>query len=382
MFSNMPVLQIGREIVVSSGLVGGVLMVFSCCYVFYFVSSIIIKSVVGGKRGIFQTVEEFFGKRGAIVCVALVICVFCMWFVIQFRFLKDSLFLFYSRPELSQLAVFQSFLLYLLCVSLVVASHYSFLICSAVSTVGNVLSIIYIAYTFFMSIRLQDVRLYTNSFDLHMALPLLNNLLTTVFAVPIFYKSNVVYKNTKLNLKLVYFVFLPFLVVLGMIFGFLSPDGPDFMHFCLNHPKIPRAIILTYLLSSMCFINMLNLYLSSGFVTYITKVEGRVLPIALVVLLCIGLFFIQNLESVLHFFIASIATMVSMIVTKSAIKQYQDNSEFRRNNIISLFISTIILFFCKMNWIKITGLLFFDAVIIALLFSVHAYRADEAKAEQ
>jgi chromate transport protein ChrA len=140
-----------------------------------------------------------------------------------------------------------------------------------------------------------------------------------------------------------------------------------------------RTIIPAYLLSSMCFINILNLYFASGFITYITNTEGRILPTLIAMVLCVALFFIQNLEDLLSPLVASIASIITIIVTKFTIKQYQDSNEFRRDNMISLLISLVILFLCKMGWIKITGILFFDAVIVALIFSIHTYKIVRSK---
>jgi hypothetical protein len=374
MFAETPILNIWHPLFFSSGLINSFFVIFILCYIFYFISSIIVKPIISDKIGIFEIIENYFGKQATLFCIALIVLIFCLWFTQHFDYLQSTVCQNFFEKEVPAYILFQSFLIFLLLSASLSACNNVFIAFSVIVAPFIFFSIIVVSYILIRDIRLENIKFYASSLDVTLIIPLLNNLLTAIFAIPIFYKSSIRYKSNKINLKVIYLIFFPFFACLGIVFGLFGKNCNDIISSCLSYGDIEHTIIIAYIFVIECFTNVLNFYFAFGFISYITSTKNRIIPVLIISTVCILAFKVPYLEKILVFLNAILASIITVIIINHVTKQkYKENSDFLKNNIISLSISIFILLFCEFGYVKITGMLLFDAVIISSILSLRSF---------
>jgi hypothetical protein len=321
------------------------------------------------RSGTFEMTEDFFGKSGALFSAYIMAFTFCAWFVLQFDNVK---FFLYQTQSISY-PLDSLFLLFF--AAIVLLGVYGLFVVAAllvpVAIAGSFFVIIFFPTTNDVNIA-SNARFY-NLFDLSVLTPLLSGLSVTILALPTLSRFIRTRQEIVTSLKIAYLILLPFASGIGIVLGFLSPyNNPLILG--LGHDNKWFIVMVLYMLITTCTTNVMNLYFAADAAAYFTKSKSKLFAVFLVSSVCfIFMKFVELVPSVIELLNAIIASILTIIIVSSTKAILPTGIILQKNNITVLGLSVATLYFCYLDYIVITGILFCDAIIVSTvlcLFSV------------
>jgi hypothetical protein len=374
MIINLPTLTAGRSLYLSSGFVGAFVALFVCCFIFYILSSTMMSLSFNDKAGTFEIAETFFGKKGATFCACVISMVFCVWCVLQLVVIKDFFqqIPFFCDRQINKIRHFD--LLFFLFFAVVALLGRMWLFVTAYILVPTVI-FLELSILFF-SREVQEIvegssASFFNLLDLSVIEPLLSGLSATILVTPALCRSVVTRKDTIKNLKIVYLILLPFSSGIGIVLGSYLPFS-DFFPYGLCYNQKTLIITALYMFISGCTINTMNIYFAVNSLTYIIKKKNRILPIFVVSGICLLLTHLKPfLAQIIEFLNSMLASILTIIVVRSAKKLRFGGGLNRNDNVFVLAVSVVAVFLCSLGYIEVTGTPFFDTMVLSTVLCLY-----------
>jgi hypothetical protein len=347
--------------------VGTFFSIFACCFLFWMLSKKVMFYTASEKIEPVQLLKENFTEKVALFCAFIILIFFCLWFTEQTEFLvtffKNSLLFENTRIDTALL----TFLCFLFFILLMIYKRIA-LIILAVCLVPVTIAIFLYIIPEFEHIYDPKILLSKNNFlDLSIIVKLINHIFVSIFTLQIFYKSIVVYQNITIDLKITYMISLPLFISLGIILFFLYPNQDNILSFLAKKSVVTYFLFTSYVLLSGCFINLLNLFFILRFITLLTTVTYKSTLMVLSALICTFIARFPNKYLLITLLNAILAIIVTIIITRISRTR---TVKLQKENSLIFYLCLPFILLCFFDYIKITGTLFFDIIIISLIFCI------------
>lgn len=375
----LPVLTIGYTLYIAAGLWGSIAVITASCIILYFVSASIMRIALQYHVSTIEIAIEYFGKRGAPLCATVIGAAFCGWFIWQLNFAVDFIkyVAFVHIPFISNFSALQIAFFFGVVFLLLTASGkfgirffavvlVPILVITAIIT--SVLLLRYVSQLHSLHLRSYRVSLSTLSI-------LLNSFAAHTLSTPTFYRFASSPQAALRSLKIVYFFLLPLFCCIGGIIGSLSPYENIFELFESARGIWPIVLIIYSFLGCWAACTF-NLYYGADAFSYLFGLEDTTPVVIFMWVACMGIIafdtqFGMPTTNILGTMAIGTLTIIMTRAAISGMSLNRDSPTIQNGNCIALICSNIAALCTSSGYIEITGIPFFDAMLVA--FFVCAY---------